>query len=63
MNFIISRKLYRTYIYFRVLKAAFHTECNVTDLCQVKLRLKNSVIENVATGLTAGAKTSYAERS
>jgi len=59
MNFIISRKLYRTYIYFRALKA----ECYVTDLCQGKLRLKNSVIQNVATGLTAGAKTSYAEGS
>jgi hypothetical protein len=41
------------------LKAAVHAEYNVTDLCQGKLRLKNSVIQNVAIGLIAGAKTSY----
>jgi hypothetical protein len=61
MNSLISPKF--SYIYFRALKAAVHAQYNVTELCQGKLRLKNSVIRNVAIGLVAGAKTSYVEES
>lgn len=61
MNFLISREL--NVHLFQGLKAAVHAEYNITDLCQGELRPKNSVKENVAIGLIAGDKTSYAEGS